>query len=79
MQSLRLVPGVNSIISAVLAREVAGAVKDLVGEDKAGERPVYRIPKKGVPADQLLKEMKELKDKETHAEEGKLFAYVRMF
>jgi len=79
---VRLVPGVNELIAAVLKGEVKNAVKLLSSDDattgaNSGKRQaLVTIPAKGIPADDLLKEMLEFKAREQFVEEGSIFAYV---
>ena len=78
-RAIRGIPGVNPLISAILRREVAGAVRLLANAESATQdatRQLYSIPEKGVPKDELLAQLDKLRETETHAEDGRLFAYV---
>lgn len=86
---LRKFPGVNKLLNVVLNHEVKGALKMLtVGKkaensgaieqkdgSKASKEPLC-IPEKGVAPADVLKIMHFLHQNETHAEEGKAFAYT---
>ncbi|CAH1773626.1 unnamed protein product [Owenia fusiformis] len=76
--TLKAVPGVNWLIHLVLRSEVRGFVKQI--ETKQGKKqstgPRVTIPAKGVPHDELYKEMEVLKQGEIDPEDGKIFAYV---
>ena len=75
---LRLFPGVNAVVNKVLAGEVAGAVQELTdGDGAVKEQRIVPIPEKGIPREDILREM--MKDKAgdgRFTEEGKAFALV---
>eukprot|EP00912_Choanoflagellata_sp_UC4_P000926 UC4_evm3s574 len=87
IRALRDVPGVNRIIAMVLSNEVSNAIKELspanndTGAASAGvvESTVSRqhsLPSKGMSPESVLATMRAMKAKETHVDEGKIFAYV---
>jgi sphinganine-1-phosphate aldolase len=79
---LRLVPGVNGVISAILKREVGSFVKQIESsstedEKKTGaETKVLAIPEKGIPIDTLRTELQKLKSRDVDPSSGRVFAYV---
>ena len=82
---LRKLPGVNSVISLVLAGEVKGAMKLLVDskkksdDDKDTTKPastVLPIPERSIAPERVLEIMNKIHSSEQHAEEGKAFAYT---
>lgn len=74
---VRLMPGVNSVITLVLAGEIKGAAKLLAGLDENGGEgaELIPIPPKGVPMKRIMEIMDGLKANECASEEGKAFAY----
>jgi sphinganine-1-phosphate aldolase len=79
MKQLKTLPGMNTVIHAVLAREVQAFVRQMdekTGIRKKIDNTAVRIPVKGIPRDQLLRQMHELKGLETNVEDGLVFAYV---
>ena len=70
-------PGVNSVITLVLAGEIKGAAKLLAGLDEnEGERAeLIAIPADGVPMQRIMEVMDGLKANERAGEDGKAFAY----
>lgn len=76
---LRKLPGVNSVIAAVLKQEVAGAKKLLAGMEGESDAPalnVIPIPKVGVETEQVVAVMDKIHLSETASEEGRAFAYT---
>ena len=100
VKQLRALPGVNTVIHALLTREVQSFVRQMdekAGIHKESDSVAIQIPVKGqhsciyiyscrqnsivfgnagVPRDQLLRQMQELKGLETNVEDGLVFAYV---
>ena len=70
-------PGVNSVITLVLAGEIKGAAKLLAGLDEnEGEgAELIAIPAEGVPMQRIMEVMDGLKANERAGEDGKAFAY----
>jgi sphinganine-1-phosphate aldolase len=74
---IRLLPGVNPLISVILSNEIKGATKLLAGIDSEStvEVELIPIPEKGIGHKRILEIMNSLKSTETSSEEGKAFAY----
>eukprot|EP00117_Sycon_ciliatum_P031351 scpid52964/ scgid24538/ Sphingosine-1-phosphate lyase; Sphingosine-1-phosphate aldolase len=75
---LRLLPGVDSLIQFILAREVQTFMNKVSATpvDNEPVKKAVKIPEKGCSAEELLQDMAELKALETVTEDGKVFAYV---
>ncbi|XP_062520292.1 uncharacterized protein LOC134195300 isoform X2 [Corticium candelabrum] len=79
IKRIRDFPGVDTIIDVLLATKVRDFVRqiDRTDESQVASRPVaVRIPEKGIPHEQLLVEMHNLKGREVKLEDGRVFAYV---
>ncbi|EGD81000.1 sphingosine-1-phosphate lyase 1 [Salpingoeca rosetta] len=78
------IPGLNAILAFVIAREAHDAVGKLMpksgdGDDGAEKKAISErvtLPEKGVPVEELLERMRELKNKDADADHGRLFALV---
>jgi sphinganine-1-phosphate aldolase len=76
---VRKLPFVDSLLNKILDGEVNGAVKLLANAGSADSQQLAQqieIPKQGLSAEQVIQLLKELKDSETAAEDGKAFAYT---
>jgi sphinganine-1-phosphate aldolase len=77
----RRLPFVDGLLNRILDGEVQGAVKLLASGDSNTENSssaarLLEIPKHGLAAEQVISLLKQLKEKETAAEDGKAFAYT---
>ncbi|XP_077990716.1 sphingosine-1-phosphate lyase-like [Glandiceps talaboti] len=80
---LKTVPGVQQLINIAVKSEVDSFVQQL-REDGGGakaqkhsqKKSVVPIPKKGIPIDELRKEMEVAKKREVRSHDGKIFALV---
>lgn len=78
VKTLRVIPCVELAIEAFLANEVSSSAKLLAGDDAPGSElpPSTRLPEKGRPQTDVMKDLERLKLSQQHAHEGKTFAYV---
>lgn len=74
MKGVRTLPGVNSLVSSLIMTEAAKSARDLLPRRDDDHR-VFVIPSKGL-GESVIPFLKSMKDRDTHAEKGKLFGYV---
>nr|XP_026692289.1 uncharacterized protein LOC100175941 [Ciona intestinalis]XP_026692290.1 uncharacterized protein LOC100175941 [Ciona intestinalis] len=75
--AILLLPGTNAIVKAFTKKEIEGFIQKSFTGDAKPHGKLLSIPEKGVPIDQLQKELNELKAGDGNlSENGRLFAYV---
>ncbi|KAF6018671.1 hypothetical protein EB796_023022 [Bugula neritina] len=70
-------PGVKVLLSSYITNEVVGFVGQLYKEDGIGRSVMLSIPEKGMPYEEVMKELKDLKESEAGVS-SKIFAYKYM-
>ncbi|XP_067935162.1 sphingosine-1-phosphate lyase-like isoform X2 [Watersipora subatra] len=70
-------PGVNTLVSAYIKDEVVGFVNKMFTDDAVKRSVTVSIPEKGLPYEQVMQELKELKEGEADIG-NKVFAYKYM-
>ncbi|GFO12151.1 sphingosine-1-phosphate lyase [Plakobranchus ocellatus] len=74
------IPGVSSLLASTLKSEAASFIRTTklasTNGTATGASVAVTLPKKGIPRDELLQQMKEMKEKEVDHMDGKVFAYA---
>ncbi|KAH9488384.1 Sphingosine-1-phosphate lyase 1 [Bulinus truncatus] len=77
MIAVKQVPGVSGLLGSILKSEARNFIKSTkLAAKSAGEKAQVVLPKKGMPREEILKRLEEMKSKETDHMEGKVFAYT---
>eukprot|EP00048_Salpingoeca_helianthica_P016349 m.231803 g.231803 ORF g.231803 m.231803 type:complete len:566 (-) comp18495_c0_seq1:137-1834(-) len=76
VQGFRSIPGFNKVLTWVLSREAATSAAQLQKKKEGEVKEAVMVPKKGMDREEVLRMLRESKERDSHDEKGRLFGYV---